>query len=186
MAYRDDKEAAYQRADALQRELDRTQAELERTKGKLVETERARDSLAKRVTSDVKPPLPLPAPQRRAGGAAISSLFVIGAMSAFALNSSRHHYSPPPPPIEMPKSDFADMMVTRQITLNSDPAGAQVYAKRAYGDEQLIGTTPLTMSVLDWTVQHQIEVRLDGYKPATVEVPLFDKTTNETTVTLQR
>lgn len=190
VAYRDDKEAAYARADALQRELDRAQAELERTKGKLAETERARDSLAKKLTTHrpiaPPPPLPVPAPARRAGGAAIGSLFVIGAMSAFALNSSRHHYSPPPPPSITLPQHLPQPAISRQFTLKSDPPGAKVYAKTTYGEE-LVGTTPLTRSVLDWSLDDQLELRLDGYRTTPVNaLELYSPNSTETTVTLDR
>jgi hypothetical protein len=173
VAYRDDLEAAVERASALERELDRANDDRERLNDELAvaraEIERERIEAPAREHAAAPDPVDhewSPSEPRGSLGRFLA-LFMVALVAAllllFLLSGT-------------PEQEPSCMLAT-------EPSGARLYAvynangnSQASGLEHSLGETPLSMSLERWRVDlftnQRFFVRLGGYRDQEVQLPI--------------
>lgn len=181
MAFRNEHEAALQRAAALERERNRAKREQRRAERQLAEARRERDELAdqldatrRRLIGAGLDEATAIVPQQRGSAAALAFVAVMAAAVIGPTLCHSASRSVPPPiavpeiaPVSIPLPPLPEVELER-CTIRSTPAAAEVFLD---GQPETIGRTPIWVLRSDWELAGGIEVRLEDHGAVAVPPP---------------
>jgi hypothetical protein len=179
MAFRDEHEAALQRARALELELERAKSDRDRAEKALLEVTGERDDLAAQVAESARKLEAAGITARdaatyRGSGAAVG-LIAVMVVAVVGLGLTRTQSPPiseapsiavPPQRLSIPAPPKPPPLEVSSCAITSDPPGASLVSK---GGE--LGVTPASIPFDWWRIEGDLELRLDGYRSAVLAPP---------------
>lgn len=172
MAFRDEHEAALQRARSLERELERARDARDRAEKKLLEVVIERDALAAEVDQQNRrlEAAGLAAREAVQTRGSVGALGLVGIMvfAVIALGLCRSRYAPAPPEIRSVSMPPPPPERLARCEITSNPTGAEIVASRS---GRLLGVTPASIAHVDWVVAGGVDVRRDGFVAVHVDAP---------------